>query len=79
MNLFAQTSNETISLITYILTVLASNVPFLYPLKTSENQVFLTFSGGVEMEHWVNRLFSGNEFHPDLQSARKNSVSENYL
>ena len=26
-----------------------ANVPFLYPLKTSEN---LTFSGGIEREHW---------------------------
>ena len=26
------------------------NVPFLYPLKTSG---FLTFSGGMQMEHWA--------------------------
>ena len=25
-------------------------VPFLYPLKTSEKRDFLTFSGGIEME-----------------------------
>ena len=37
-----------------------ANLPFLYPLKTSENlpgnakkiRGFLTFSGGVEREHW---------------------------
>ena len=28
------------------------NVPFLYPLKTSENQGFPTFPGGIEREHW---------------------------
>ena len=27
------------------------NVSFLYPLKKSENQRFLTFSGGIEREH----------------------------
>ena len=30
-----------------------ANVPFLYPLKTSENFGFLTFSGGVETEHYA--------------------------
>ena len=30
-----------------------AKVPFLYSLKTSGNLwVFLTFSGGVEREHW---------------------------
>ena len=29
-----------------------AHVPFLYPLKTSENKGFLTFSGGIEKEHW---------------------------
>ena len=29
-----------------------TNVPFLYPLKMSENQRFLTFSGGIKREHW---------------------------
>ena len=29
-----------------------TNVPFLYPLKTSENKGFLTFSGGIEREGW---------------------------
>ena len=28
-----------------------TSAPFLYPLKTSENFDFLTFSGGIEMEH----------------------------
>ena len=28
------------------------NVPFLYPLKTSENQRFLTFTGVVKIGHW---------------------------
>ena len=30
-----------------------SNVPFLYSLKMSENLYFLTFSGGIEMQHWT--------------------------
>ena len=33
-----------------------ASVPFLNPLKTTETRVFLTFSGGIEMEHglkWV--------------------------
>ena len=29
-----------------------SSVPFLYPLKTSENFSFLMFSGGRERVHW---------------------------
>ena len=29
-----------------------SNVPFLFPLKTLENQRFLIFPGGIKMEHW---------------------------
>ena len=29
-----------------------ANVPFLYPLKTSETKGFLTFSGGIEIGHW---------------------------
>ena len=29
-----------------------ANVPILYPLKTSENQGFLVFSGGIKWEHW---------------------------
>ena len=33
-----------------------SNVPFQYPLKTSGKKVFLTLSGGIEMEHWDNDL-----------------------
>ena len=28
----------------------STNVPLLYPLKTSEN---LRFSGGIEVEHWL--------------------------
>ena len=28
------------------------NVPYIYPLKTSENQRFLIFSGGMKSEHW---------------------------
>ena len=28
------------------------NVPPLYPLKTSKDLGFLTFSGVIEMEHW---------------------------
>ena len=28
------------------------NGPSLYPLKTSKNFGFLTFSGGIEIEHW---------------------------
>ena len=27
------------------------NIRFLYSLKMSENQSFLTFSGGIEIEH----------------------------
>ena len=30
-----------------------TNVPFLYPLKTSEIKGLLTFSGGTETEHWA--------------------------
>ena len=29
------------------------NVSFPYPLKTSENHGFLTFSGRIEMDHWA--------------------------
>ena len=29
-----------------------TNVPYLYPLKTSGNEGFLTFSGGIEREDW---------------------------
>ena len=29
-----------------------ANVPFLYPLKTSEKEGFLMFSEIVESEHW---------------------------
>ena len=29
-----------------------ANVPFLYPLKTSENLLFSDASRGIEMEHW---------------------------
>ena len=28
------------------------NVPFLYPLKRQQTRGFLTFTGGIEMEHW---------------------------
>ena len=30
----------------------STNVPLLYPLKTSENTRFLMLSGGIEVEHW---------------------------
>ena len=33
----------------YLLTRFSPNIPKLYPLKTS----FLTFSGGIEMNHWT--------------------------
>ena len=29
-----------------------ANLPFLHPLKHSTYGGFLTFSGGIEMEHW---------------------------
>ena len=29
------------------------NASFLYPMKMSENFVFLTLSRGIEMEHWT--------------------------
>ena len=51
-----------------------ANVPFLYPLKTSEKQRatlekqraslgFLTFLEGMEREHWpeMGQLYSGNQ------------------
>ena len=28
------------------------NVPFLYPHKSQKTFGFMTFSGGIEMEHW---------------------------
>ena len=30
-----------------------AKIPFLYPLQTSENLGFLTFSGGRDMKHWL--------------------------
>ena len=33
-----------------------ANMLFLYPLKTSENQSFLTFSGGIERDISVKRV-----------------------
>ena len=32
-----------------------SNVPFLYPLKSS-TKGFLTFLGGIEIEHWAKMV-----------------------
>ena len=32
-----------------------ANVPFLYPLKTSENQRFSDVFRGIEMGHWPKR------------------------
>ena len=31
----------------------STNVPLLYPLKTSENIGFLMFLGVIEVEHWL--------------------------
>ena len=38
----------------------STNVPLLYPLKTSENQRFSDFPGGIDVEHWLKM---GNPFN----------------
>ena len=54
MNLFAQTSSETISLIVHLLNHFSLMSHFYTPSKRQNTFVFLTFSGGIQMEHWVN-------------------------
>ena len=36
-----------------LLNLFSHNVPFLYPLKTSEKQNFLKFLVGIEIEYWA--------------------------
>ena len=35
------------------LNLFSTNVPLLYPLKNPKTGVFFMFSGGIEMEHWL--------------------------
>ena len=50
------TAGNAVMTLLYVLLLkiytLQTNVPFLYPLKRSENLIFLRLQGGIERETW---------------------------
>ena len=41
-----------VSLVNWVINPFQANVPFLYPMKTSENFWFSDVFVGIEREHW---------------------------